>query len=282
MDVDRDISIPRPRDDNDDASDDGKSAEGRIRGEKKQIDAPATLDDLSRKEHREKNSPFLIRTFWKQSSHHSPDSFTPDKVPDNELHLYAWKDATLRELVSLLSPSIPDVHKPTARIQFRVICHDQVHQTERNRLFSKEIGTVSNYPRGRSAFDENKTLADVRFVVGDFLSIAVNTEESFGSGFVGAAAAAGASAPVSGGPVRRQLAGLGIVGSAARRAGPYSRPLGSEREVRVVGREVREVGRSMGRERGAGGKEWDRDKVGAGKEWDREKIGKPDRSSRKW
>jgi hypothetical protein len=47
---------------------------------------------------REKSCPFLIRVFYKVGSTHRVDEFDGDKRPAEEVQVYSWFDANLREI----------------------------------------------------------------------------------------------------------------------------------------------------------------------------------------
>ncbi|XP_060674252.1 uncharacterized protein LOC107430153 isoform X2 [Ziziphus jujuba] len=51
---------------------------------------------------REKTCPLLLRVFTKLGGHHSEEDFAVrGKEPKDEVQIYTWKDATLRELTDL-------------------------------------------------------------------------------------------------------------------------------------------------------------------------------------
>lgn len=48
---------------------------------------------------RETTCPFLLRVFCKENSRHMLEDFIANKAPEqDELQIYTWPDATLREL----------------------------------------------------------------------------------------------------------------------------------------------------------------------------------------
>ncbi|XP_008646724.1 chaperone protein dnaJ 6 [Zea mays] len=54
---------------------------------------------------REKTCPLLLRVFTRVAGHHQNEEFAVrGKEPKDEVQIYAWKDATLRELTDLVSP----------------------------------------------------------------------------------------------------------------------------------------------------------------------------------
>ncbi|KAF8318087.1 hypothetical protein DL93DRAFT_2028844, partial [Clavulina sp. PMI_390] len=92
-----------------------------------------------------KTCPFLVRTFVKLNGHHRIALFEENTLPvADELQLYAWKDTSLRELVTSLRALPPNplttiLRHPHARYIFRVIFPDF-----RGHISSKEIGAVSS------------------------------------------------------------------------------------------------------------------------------------------
>ena len=47
---------------------------------------------------REKTCPFLVRVFHKEEGPHRVEEFDGGKVPGEEVQIYSWMDANLREL----------------------------------------------------------------------------------------------------------------------------------------------------------------------------------------
>ena len=94
------------------------------------------------------------------------------KVPPNELQIYTWMDATLKELTSLVREVNPDSRKKGTYFDFAIIspamgrgqmapngtyCHYQ----------SRDIGTTVS---GTKGMDDGKTLSQARFVIGKFIT----------------------------------------------------------------------------------------------------------------
>ncbi|CAH0492007.1 unnamed protein product [Peronospora farinosa] len=117
---------------------------------------------------REKHCPFLLRVFFSKGVHNRTDAFEAleDKPIANELHIYTWPDATLREIADLVQDSNTDAQKPNMRLSICI-----VSETRDGRLLMRKIGYV-NSSRRRCA-DDHKTLASVRFHPGDLLDIAL-------------------------------------------------------------------------------------------------------------
>ncbi|KAG4301819.1 hypothetical protein PCANB_002078 [Pneumocystis canis] len=118
---------------------------------------------------RKKTTPFLLRLFYKIGGFHSIDEFHPESQPiADEVQIYTWKDAKLHELAQLLAKAIPN--NKNTRFSFRLIFND--HYKERYQ--TRDIGQVSLFSKGLEA---NRTLQDIHFVIGDWIDVAVNSDE---------------------------------------------------------------------------------------------------------
>uniref|UniRef100_A0AAV1TQN0 Histone deacetylase complex subunit SAP18 n=1 Tax=Peronospora matthiolae TaxID=2874970 RepID=A0AAV1TQN0_9STRA len=117
---------------------------------------------------REKHCPFLLRVFFSKGAHNKAEAFEAlDDTPlANELHIYTWPDATLREMADLVQDSYTDARKLNMRLSICV-----VSETRDGRVLMRKVGFV-NSSRRRCA-DGFKTLASVRFAPGDLLDIAL-------------------------------------------------------------------------------------------------------------
>ncbi|CAG8490882.1 6878_t:CDS:2 [Ambispora gerdemannii] len=116
---------------------------------------------------REKTCPFLLRIFCQEGAHHKIEKYTNDEQPvQDEVQIYTWKDATLKELANLIKSIKPEAQRINARISFKLVYQDQL----RNCYMFKYLGLVMN---SRSTVEENTNLDDARFVIGDFLDVAV-------------------------------------------------------------------------------------------------------------
>ncbi|KAL6706062.1 hypothetical protein ACN47E_006164 [Coniothyrium glycines] len=155
--------------------------------------APAKID-------RHTTTPFLLRLFFKQGSFHRLDEFDPSspRLPTN-VQIYTWQSCSLRELCMLLLSAVPTLlPQPYAgsRIAFRLIFPD-IQGSNRpgapGRYISRDIGSVivgartgsqdvdmdgSNTANVADALrqldgDPDRTLADVKFLIGDYIACAV-------------------------------------------------------------------------------------------------------------
>ncbi|KAF8783003.1 Histone deacetylase complex subunit SAP18 like protein [Argiope bruennichi] len=55
--------------------------------------------------------PLLLRVFLNNGRHHSLSEFVRGNVPPNELQIYTWLDATLKELTNLVKEVNPDARR---------------------------------------------------------------------------------------------------------------------------------------------------------------------------
>merc|ERR1711973_28753 len=115
---------------------------------------------------REKTCPLLLRVFCQIGRHHRPDEFSSAKTPANELQIYTWKDATLKELMSLVKEVNPEARHKGTYFDFAIIYPNMMH----GGYTLKDIGTTCS---GQKCPDDNVTLHSKRFQIGDFLDIAI-------------------------------------------------------------------------------------------------------------
>lgn len=117
---------------------------------------------------REKICPFLIRLFYRENDFNSLDEMNAGRFPSTrELHIYTWMDASLRELTMLIRDSVDFAKRKDAILNFSFIFPDSKGKYQR-----KEIGNVHMYKKGQ---DDNKTLHQLRFSIGDYIDICIKT-----------------------------------------------------------------------------------------------------------
>ncbi|CAH7685327.1 Sin3 associated polypeptide p18-domain-containing protein, partial [Phakopsora pachyrhizi] len=169
-----------------------------------------------------KTCPFLIRVFVKSGSHHELDRDfqLPDRLPSkDESQIYAWFDTTLREICLQLLDSSPSLmSNPPIKFSIRSVFldvprHSSVsHDGPIPRYKAQDIGTIYSRDLARSASiptSSGRSLQDLRFVVGDFIDIALISSNA-------PPAAAASSSPVD------QRPSFGIRGASSRAAGGQS------------------------------------------------------------
>merc|ERR1712242_20576 len=122
-------------------------------------DKPQSVD-------REKTCPLLLRVFTSKDRHHRPDDFGRNQTPANELQVYTWMDATLKEITNLVKEVHPEARKKGMIFDF-AICYQDPRM---NRYRIKEVGqTIS----GKKSTDDTITLKASKFQIGDFMDIAI-------------------------------------------------------------------------------------------------------------
>lgn len=142
-----------------------------------------------------KTCPSLLRVFIKAGAHHSDTDFTTSRLPvRDEAQLFTWRDSTLHEILHLVrdaDPALRAAALPHARYSVRVVYWD----AQAERYTSSELAVVQHRelvqpaapPAGgprhhRPAGALGRTLADFKFVVGDFLDIAFLTTDALAPG----------------------------------------------------------------------------------------------------
>ncbi|CAO1346202.1 unnamed protein product [Diamesa hyperborea] len=114
---------------------------------------------------REKTCPLLLRVFCSVSGRHNNLSeFSNGNTPSNELQIYTWMDATLREITTLIRDVNPETRRKGTYFDFALVLPESRPGAHRMR----EVGVTCSGSRGA---DDNKTLAQAKFCIGDFLDI---------------------------------------------------------------------------------------------------------------
>uniref|UniRef100_A0A1I7TT51 18 kDa Sin3-associated polypeptide n=1 Tax=Caenorhabditis tropicalis TaxID=1561998 RepID=A0A1I7TT51_9PELO len=119
---------------------------------------------------REKVCPLLLRVFCSNNRHNPISEFNNRNggtVPPNELQMFTWVDCTLSELAMLIKEINPDARRKGTTFDFAIVQPDRMSQ----RFNLREIGNTMNGQRG---IDDNKTLQQCKFEVGDFIDVAIS------------------------------------------------------------------------------------------------------------
>lgn len=122
---------------------------------------------------REKTCPLLLRVFTKIGGHHNQEDFAVrGKEPKDEVQIYTWKDATLRELTDLVKEIAPEARRRNAKLSFAFVYPDKG-----GRFVLKQAGMTHAYGNvggnmGRR-LDDSKSLNELKFQIGDYLDVAV-------------------------------------------------------------------------------------------------------------
>ncbi|KAJ0111336.1 hypothetical protein Patl1_00323 [Pistacia atlantica] len=133
--------------------------------------------------------------------HHSREDFAVrGKEPKDEVQIYTWKDATLRELTDLVKEVASAARRRDARLSFAFVYPDKngrfvlrevclflykPHNLEKKleRLLGlvlqssrawklRGVGKTFSYGNGRR-LDDGKALAELGFEIGDYLDVAI-------------------------------------------------------------------------------------------------------------
>ncbi|KAK5650326.1 hypothetical protein RI129_001355 [Pyrocoelia pectoralis] len=122
---------------------------------------------------RQKVCPFLLRVFVSTTGHHHKISeYNKGNVPQNELQIYTWKDATLNELALLVKEVNPEARRKGTKFSFALVYPDVRAPMYRMR----EIGSTTT---GQKGPDDLKTLLQARLSVGDYMDIAITPADSW-------------------------------------------------------------------------------------------------------
>jgi len=117
---------------------------------------------------REKKCPLLLRVFLSLNGrHNSLSDFSRGECPANELQVYTWTDATLKEITGLVKEVNLESRRKGTFFDFALIYPDPRTPVYRMR----EIGSTCS---GVKTNEDSKTLADCRFQIGDYLDIAIH------------------------------------------------------------------------------------------------------------
>ncbi|KAL7079101.1 hypothetical protein ACQ4LE_001774 [Meloidogyne hapla] len=120
---------------------------------------------------REKICPLLLRIFCAQVRHNSMNDYSRGSVPPNELQIYTWLDCTLKELTSLIKDVNPDARRRGTEFDFAIVAPDRYSA----RYALREVGiTIS----GQRSPDDDKSLSQCKFEVGDFIDVVINPPDA--------------------------------------------------------------------------------------------------------
>lgn len=71
----------------------------------------------------------IVNTPTQEGEHHKVEDFaTRGKEPEDEVQMYTWMDATLRELTDLVKEVQTAARNPRARLQFALVYPDRQGQ----------------------------------------------------------------------------------------------------------------------------------------------------------
>nr|GMD29851.1 histone deacetylase complex subunit SAP18-like [Ipomoea batatas]GMD33195.1 histone deacetylase complex subunit SAP18-like [Ipomoea batatas] len=105
----------------------------------------------------------------KIGGHHTESDFAVrGKEPKDEVQIYTWMDANLRELTDLVKEVAPEARKRDAMLSFAFVYPDK-----NGKFVVREVGKTYSIPSGRRPDSGNQTLSDLKFEIGDYLDVAI-------------------------------------------------------------------------------------------------------------
>ncbi|XP_050428192.1 histone deacetylase complex subunit SAP18 [Adelges cooleyi] len=120
---------------------------------------------------REKTCPLLLRVFCALGHHNNMAEYYRGAVPGNELQIYTWTDATLRELTGLIKEVNVESRARGTTFDFVLVTPEYSSP----RFIGYEIGTTV---AGNRSPGDLKTLANTRFTIGDYLDVCITPPEN--------------------------------------------------------------------------------------------------------
>ena len=114
----------------------------------------------------------MIRLFINVGTYHNIESFSfisgDSMIPEqDEIIIYAWPDATLREIADMIKDCSEEAKLKTAKLGIRMIYPD-----EQGKAVPLDLGILSNTTRG---YIDNLTLSSIKYQTGDYFSVALYT-----------------------------------------------------------------------------------------------------------
>eukprot|EP00695_Tsukubamonas_globosa_P000620 TRINITY_DN1527_c0_g1_i1.p1 TRINITY_DN1527_c0_g1~~TRINITY_DN1527_c0_g1_i1.p1 ORF type:complete len:125 (+),score=34.22 TRINITY_DN1527_c0_g1_i1:55-375(+) len=83
---------------------------------------------------RQKTCPLLLRVFFQVGAHHRETDFAEKgREPTDEMQIYTWKDATLREIATLIQSVNEKAKSRDAALNFKLVFPDREGRTEWSR-----------------------------------------------------------------------------------------------------------------------------------------------------
>lgn len=152
-----------------------------------------TILSVEFKVDREKNCPFLVKMYCRINGHHRVDEFSLERQPiDDEMIVYTWRDASLKELSLLIRDVMGNNEageaesvsgtSPDLKFSFKLCYPDPMRA---NRFIQKDLGWVIDGTSGSAALrhlniydSSHKTLDQLRFVPGDYIDVAIYANAS--------------------------------------------------------------------------------------------------------
>lgn len=128
----------------------------------------------------------MVKMYCRINGHHRVEEFAPPRFPvEDEMIVYTWRDATLRELALLVRGVLGEDDLPGGKtgsdrdikFSFKIVYPDPKQQgrfVTRNLGWAFEGGAVT--ARQLQLVDaSDRTLDNLRFMPGDFIDVAIYT-----------------------------------------------------------------------------------------------------------
>lgn len=109
----------------------------------------------------------LLRVFINQGRHLQSKDYSRGNVPPNEVQIYTWLDASLKELSGLVKEVNADARRPGTVFEFAKV----FPRNDDPNFRVQSIGSIVNGEKGQN---DNRTLGQANFQIGDYLDIAVH------------------------------------------------------------------------------------------------------------
>jgi len=106
-----------------------------------------------------------MRVFLSHGQHNGISLYQNGAVPKEELAIYTWQDAKLKDIAELVKQSYPDANKFDVTLLFSRVYPDM----KSGDWSMRDIGKVG--PRVGS--DDYVSLVEIGFAVGDYMDVAV-------------------------------------------------------------------------------------------------------------
>jgi hypothetical protein len=117
---------------------------------------------------RKRRCPFLMRVFLSHNQHNEISSFQNGAVPKEELAIYTWPDAKLKEVAQLIKENYPDADKLDSTLKFSRVYPDP----KTGDWTIAEVGKSGS--RGN---DDYQNIHDLGFSIGDYMDVAILTRK---------------------------------------------------------------------------------------------------------
>ena len=110
---------------------------------------------ITAKVDRDKTCPFLLRVFYKEGGQHRLEEFEAEKLPSEEIQVYSWLDANLREISEHIQKDLDLARKRDTQLDFSLVHPDYSGSYRRKFLGTVKVGNMSS--------DDLKTLQSLRY-----------------------------------------------------------------------------------------------------------------------